>query len=296
MAIQSKLVLENYQYGVHVQKSRQLYMMSDKKIYHGKWLIKNNHPQIIIIEMSQQIAEREQPFYLDVNGHDHIIQTFGSVENSLNLSILVQEYAPLGDLASCLMDDQLHFTQSILLAMFVQIADGMSHVASRKIVHGDLGCRNVLVFRVDADQPVNSLVKITDFGLARWFDQPPVNEDKTVVPIRWCAPEILRHNSHENYSERSDVYSLGVLIWEGLSKSEIPYSFIEKDDDVMKQKIEGKLLSKPNGCDHQLWRIMNNCWHKDPQQRLAFNEIHQQLSNLNISEISYDLITRSSHK
>ena len=294
MAILSKPVLEHYQYGVHVQKGRQLYMMSEKKIYYGRWLIKNSPPEIIIIEMSKQIAEREQPFYLEVNGHDHIIRTFCSIDNSLNLSILVQEYAPRGDLANCLMDEQ--FTQSILRPMFVQIADAMSNVASKQIVHGDLGCRNVLVFRVDADQPANSLVKITDFGLARWFKQPPVNEDKTVVPVRYCAPEILRHNSHENYSERSDVYSMGVLIWEALSKSEMPYSSVEKDEEVKRKKINDERLPQPDVCDRQLWVITNSCWDRDPQQRPTFHEIKEKLSNLSISEISYDLITRSSHK
>jgi serine/threonine protein kinase len=56
--------------------------------------------------------------------------------------------------------------------MFLQIADAMTYVASKGIVHGDLGCRNVLVFQLDPSESRNNLVKLTDFGLARWINQP----------------------------------------------------------------------------------------------------------------------------
>jgi serine/threonine protein kinase len=126
------------------------------------------------------------------------------------------------------MDNRFQFTQQILVPMFAQIADAMSHVASKRIVHGDLGCRNVLVSHVDTSDPRKSLVKITDFGLARWIDRPPTNEDKTIVPIRYCAPEILRNNHHGSFSEKSDIYSMGVLMWEALSNSEVPYAGVAR--------------------------------------------------------------------
>jgi len=295
MAILSKYKLEKYQYGTHVRKGRQLYMMSEKKIYFGEWLIGTNDP-IIIIEMSREIAEREAPFYLEVNGHQNIIRTFGSVDNPSNLTIFIQEYAPQGDLADCLMDNQFQFTQPMLVQIFAQIADAMSYVASKNIVHGDLGCRNILVFQVDSNRPKNNLVKLTDFGLARWIEHPPANEDTTIVPIRYCALEILRHNRHTNYSEKSDVYSMGVLIWEALSNSEIPYSSIAKDEDVKQKKLNNEKLPQPQVCDRQLWVLMNNCWHKDPQQRPTFDEIKGRLLDMNISEVPHDLITASSDK
>jgi serine/threonine protein kinase len=295
MAKLSKYKLKEYQYGVDVRKGRQLYMMSEKKIYFGEWLI-GTTDQIIIIEMSEQIADREAPFYLEANGHENIIRTFGSIGNPSNLTIFIQEFAPEGDLADCLMDNQFQFTQTMLVQMFAQIADAMSYVASKKIVHGDLGCRNVLVFRVDSNRPRNNLVKITDFGLARWIEHPPENEDPTLIPVRYCAPEILRHNHHLSYSEKSDVYSMGVLIWEALSNSEIPYSSVDKDEDVKYKKLNNERLQAPKPCDRQLWVLMNSCWHRDPQKRPTFDEIKDILVEIKISEVSHDLITASSHK
>ena len=47
-----------------------------------------------------------------------------------------------------------------LISWSYQIAKGMAHLASKKIIHGDLAARNVLL----AD---DNIVKICDFGLAR---------------------------------------------------------------------------------------------------------------------------------
>ncbi len=41
-------------------------------------------------------------------------------------------------------------------------------LAYNGIVHGDLACRNVLIFRFDPIEPKRNLVKLTDFGLSRF--------------------------------------------------------------------------------------------------------------------------------
>ena len=60
---------------------------------------------------------------------------------------------------------------------------------------------------------------------------------------------------------------MGVLIWEALSNSEIPYSSTAKDEDVTQKKLSNERLPQPQVCDRQLWvthewsvgiRILNN--------------------------------------
>jgi serine/threonine protein kinase len=136
------------------------------------------------------------------------------------------------------VDNQFEINQGILVQMVIQIADVMSYVASKRIVHADLDCRHVLVFHVDSAEPRNCLVKITDFGLARCIDQSPADEDSRIIPIRYCAPEILRDNRHSTYSDRSDVYSMGALLWEALSNDEMPYSSVDEDYVVKQMKLD----------------------------------------------------------
>ena len=299
MAVLSKLEFERYnlhkyQFGTDVRKKEQLYGMSGKIIYNGKWISRGRDP-IIIVEMNEVITEREARFYLEVNDHNNVIRTLGYIENTSNLTILIQDFAEHTDLANVLMDNKFSFTQSVLKEMFVQVASAMSYVASKKIVHGDLGCRNVLVFRVDPSEPRNNLVKVTDFGLARWMDGAPPGGD-TIVPIRYCAPEILRNNRHSSYSEKSDVYSMGVLIWEALSNSEIPYSSIADDDKVREKKLNNENLSQPIVCDYHLWGLMSNCWKRDPQERPGFAEINNRLMNMKISKVVHGSKADSSHR
>ena len=290
MAILSKYELEKYHFGTDVRRFNQLYGMSGKIIYRGEWISRRKDP-IIIVEMNESIAEREARFYLEVNEHQNIIRTLGYVENTSNLTIFIQEFAQLNDLASVLMDNQLKINLTMFMEMFLQMSDAMSYVASKRIVHEDLGCRNVLVFNVDQAEPTNILVKLTDFGLARWIDSPPSREDKSVIPIRYCAPEILRDNRHSTYSEKSDVYSMGVLFWEALSNSEIPYSSIADDNMVKQAKLDNQKLEKPHECDRRLWKLMKDCWHDDPRQRPNFEQIKERLMQ---TEVSDDTTFRSS--
>ena len=282
MAIQSKLKLEKYQYGIDVRRGRQLYGMSGKILYTGQWISKGTDP-IIIVEMNQVIAEREAFFYQELNGHDHIIRTFGYVENPSHLIIFVQEYAQQGDLANLFMDNRINISQKILLEIFSQVADAMTYVASKSIVHGDLGCRNVLVYKIDASEPKNTLVKITDFGLAR---SSSTIDNTSIIPIRYCAPEILQNNNQSSYSEKSDVYSMGVFMWEALSNGEMPYASIASDNDVKSIKLNNDKLIAPPGCDRQFWILMEKCWSFDPNQRVSFEQIKEQLSEIILSELS----------
>ena len=286
MAIVSKLQLEKYQYGVDVQKLDQLYGLSGKILSRGRWRTRRTDP-IIIVEMNENIARHESFFYRELNGHEHIIQTFGYIENNLNATIYVQEYARHGDLSNLIMDNEILMTQRLLFEMFYQIADAMSYVASKSIVHGDLGCRNVLVYRIDPSNPKNTLVKLTDFGLARALDHPEiVNADSSIIPIRYCAPEILQDNQRGIYSEKSDVYSMGVFMWEALSNGEMPYSSDASDDVVKGKKLKNQKLNRPMVCDRQFWILMEKCWHFQPNQRITFAQMKEELSDMDVTEVT----------
>lgn len=296
MTIPSKLPLEKYQYGIDVQKTRQLYGMSGKVLYFGRWISRRTD-SIIIVEMNESIAKHEAFFYRELNGHDHIIQTLGYVENNLRSTIFVQEYAQRGDLANLMMNNEIRMSQRLLMEIFSQITDAMSYVASKSIVHGDLGCRNILVYRIDSSNPKNTLVKLTDFGLSRVLHHPEmVNEDSSIIPIRYCAPEILQDNNPSNYSEKSDIYSMGVFMWEALSNGEMPYSAIASDDDVQRKKLQDERLNRPVICDRQLWILMETCWAFQPDQRINFEQMKEQLADINIIELTDSRLSISTYQ
>ena len=62
----------------------------------------------------------------------------------------------------------------------------MDYLSSRKVVHGDLACRNILLAR-------NNIVKISDFGLAKYVEYKDYykNEKQGPLPIKWLSIETL---------------------------------------------------------------------------------------------------------
>jgi serine/threonine protein kinase len=282
MAIHSKPEFKKYQFGIDIRLIRHIYGKDDKIISSGEW-IQQRASQCIIVEMITDIGKREAFFYQELNGLDHIIRTFGYIENDLERIIYVQEYAQHGDLFGLLFDTPL--SQLVLIEMFLQIADAMSYTASNSIVHGDLGCRNVLVFKLDPSQPKNNLVKISDFGLARSLNGLSAFGNSVIIPKRYCALEILRNNHQSSYTEKSDVYSMGVLMWEALSKSEFPYSYIADDNLVEQTKLNGEKLNRPPVCDRQLWTLMQLCWENDRDGRPTFEQMKDILSVIKPSEV-----------
>jgi serine/threonine protein kinase len=112
----------------------------------------------------------EALFYVQLSCHPHIVRTFGLVESDPNSVMLVQEYAEKGDLAELMRENNFQPVRNVLVEIFTQIIDAMICLADNKIVHGDLACRNVLVFRCNSNIPEENLVKLTDFGLTKGSD------------------------------------------------------------------------------------------------------------------------------
>lgn len=105
------------------------------------------------------------------------------------------------------------------LKLIVDLCLAVEHAHSKGLIHRDLKPSNVLVTEVDGE-PV---VKVIDFGVAKAFDREP--NDKTIFthPIQfigtptYMSPEQVRWCPDVDF--RSDVYSIGVLLYELLAGS-----------------------------------------------------------------------------
>ncbi|CAF5161067.1 unnamed protein product, partial [Rotaria sp. Silwood1] len=126
---------------------------------------------IILLKIDGARANKEASFYVNVSRHPHIVRTFGLVhedDGDRNSIMLLQEYASEGSLYELLTERKKALDEKILIEIFCQVIDAMSYLSINNIVHGDLACRNVLVFRFDEKNPRNIVVKVTDFGLSRY--------------------------------------------------------------------------------------------------------------------------------
>jgi serine/threonine protein kinase len=83
-----------------------------------------------------------------------------------------------------------------------------------------------------------------------------------------AAPEVIRG---EKYSEKADVFSFGIIMWEVLTRKQ-PFAgsnFMGVSLDV----LEGRRPAVPNDCPIAFKKMMKKCWHADASKRPAMEDV-----------------------
>jgi serine/threonine protein kinase len=136
----------------------------------------------------------------------------------------------------------------------------------------DVAARNCLI-----DE--GNVVKLADFGLTRQLD-PGTNRyllKKTAkLPVRWVALEALETGV---FSQASDVWAFGVLMWEVLSYGELPYVDVG-NVDVQKRVKGGLRLKCPPNANADLFDIAQSCWKLPKKMRPLFSPLDDRLKGL----------------
>ncbi len=154
--------------------------------------------------------------------HPNIAKVFDAGATPEGRPYFVMEYVP--GLPITKYCDKLRLTLHDRLALFTQVCEGVQHAHQKAIIHRDLKPSNVLITEVD-QKPVP---KIIDFGLAkatgaRLGEATLYTEVGGVVGTPdYMSPE-QADSSERNIDTRTDVYSLGVILYE-LLVGVLPFS------------------------------------------------------------------------
>jgi len=198
--------------------------------------------------------------------HPNLVQMIGVVFDWPSV-YLVTEFMGKGSLVDYLRSrGRLHVTKRDQINFACDTSAGMAYLESRKVVHRDLAARNVLI----SD---DSIAKVCDFGLAR---DEAFNQEGGKFPIKWTAPESLRQSK---FSNKSDMWSFGILLWELYSFGRVPYPRIPLAD-VVKHVEKGYRMEAPEGCPPELYTIMRQAWDLNPELRPAFSEVMVRLEEI----------------
>lgn len=207
--------------------------------------------------------------------HPNVVAFYGVVPDGTGGTLAtVTEFMVNGSLKHVLLkkDRSLDRCKKLIIAM--DAAFGMEYLHSKNIVHFDLKCENLLVNLRDPQRPI---CKVGDFGLSR-IKRNTLVSGGVRGTLPWMAPELLNGSSNR-VSEKVDVFSFGISMWEILTGEE-PYA------DMHCGAIIGGIVKNtlrptiPERCDPEWRKLMEQCWAADPEARPSFTEITSRLRTI----------------
>ncbi len=172
--------------------------------------------------------EAEQQVLALMN-HPNVAAVYEAGVNESKEPYIVMEY--IKGYALDIFCDQNKLSLIDRVKLIQQVCDGLGHAHKKGVVHRDINPLNLLV---KGSAAVEASVKIIDFGVAKSCNQELFNQNlKTqlgsfVGTPRYVSPEQLK-NTEENLDIRSDIYSIGVVLYE-LVTGFSPYPINDESD------------------------------------------------------------------
>ena len=169
-----------------------------------------------------------------------------------------------GETLESLLKRSERLEAKLALEIVTQVAAGLAAVHKQKLVHRDVKPSNIMVSLEDGDVVT---AKIIDLGLAKSFDEPGT---QTAISTPGAFAGTPQYASPEQFAGlpvdiRSDLYSLGVTLWEMLT-GEAP--FRGAPSEVMHQHQHAPLpLEKLKDVPPPLVVLLQTLLQKDPAKR-----------------------------
>ena len=183
---------------------------------------------------------------IDYGNDDNIYFIIMHHIDGQNLKFYITTYGPIEPLRA------IHY--------ILQVAEGLDAAYKMGVVHRDMKPQNILVSN-------KGEVKIVDFGLSRSKDSPTItSSDKFMGTAYYTAPEQVM--SSHSADIRSDLYSLGVVLFETLTGYP-PYTGGTVVDIILKHQSEDipSICRIHPGLPYELDAFLQKAMAKQPDAR-----------------------------
>ncbi|CAB4442911.1 unnamed protein product [Rhizophagus irregularis] len=196
-----------------------------------------------------------------------IVKCYGITQDPvIKDHMLIMEYASGGNLHSYLKKNFINIKWITKLAILCQISDGLKTIHQENFIHRDFHSGNILSLKNDHKKWV-----IGDLGLSQPADNSSNDEIYGVIP--YVAPEIFQGAI---FSKESDIYSLGMIMWELTTGCKPFYNIVNTSDIKLIYKvIDGKRPVITNDTPECYSNLMKRCWDSDPSKRPSITEIKE---------------------
>ena len=212
--------------------------------------------------------------------HPNIIRVLGC--GQVPRRFIVVEYLIGGSMENIQLNrdksgcSYLGFRDAIRMAQ--DLASAMDYLHTKadlciKIIHREIKPGNI-GFTEDGR------LKLFDFGVSTRLHRSSSPEDDYVTgrigTVRYMAPEVIRVFP---YSEKADVYSFGICLWESVAGKMFKKNF--KNNDIIRTVSWGGQRPKLyKSWPPALSQLLQSCWDTNPRKRPSFAKILLTLSAL----------------
>ncbi len=190
------------------------------------------------------------------------IATIHDIDEVNGQRYLVLEYIPGGTLQSRLKQlrsEDKEFSVGEVVNYGIQIAEALSHAHRHQIIHRDVKTDNIMLTE-------DGKVKLTDFGLAKILGPAHLTKTgSTLGTAAYMSPEQVRG---EEIDHRSDIFSLGVVLYE-LATSHLPFRGefeTALSYSILNENPSG-VTSVRKSVPQSLERIISRCLEKEKGKR-----------------------------
>ncbi|PKY18543.1 kinase-like protein, partial [Rhizophagus irregularis] len=192
--------------------------------------------------------------------------------------ILVLEYANEGNLRDYLKKKFTYLRWNDKIQMALDITGGLKFIHSKEIIHRDLHSKNILVN--------NGKLLIADFGLSKKLAEITTNSvGNRQGMIEYIEPQCFKNRKYKK-DKKSDIYSLGVLLWE-ISSGRIPFSDCSRDHLLDYYIKNGDREDPIDGTPPKYQKLYQECWNDEPKSRPDIEKVYEILSQLNTENSFY---------
>jgi len=158
-------------------------------------------------EEARRRFERESYIIARLN-HGNIIHVIDRGISKQNMPYFVMEYIEGIDLSAAVKVRDIKHADKI--DIIIQVLKALSYAHKNNVIHRDIKPDNILI-----DDEGN--VKILDFGIAQFYEDQQLQPNKTTSgtvmgTYNYMSPE--QRDSSDNVTEQSDLFSVGVVMYE----------------------------------------------------------------------------------
>ncbi|KAL1022781.1 hypothetical protein UPYG_G00032220 [Umbra pygmaea] len=202
--------------------------------------------------------------------HKHIALLYGVCVRHLE-NIMVEEFVQFGPLDLFMRRQQSPLGTPWKFQVAKQLASALSYLEDKKLVHGFVCTKNILLARDGVDSEGGPFIKLSDPGIPITV----LTREECVDRVPWIAPECLKDPA--NLSVAADKWSFGTTLWEICYDGEVPLKDKKLTEKERFYAAECQLATPDN---IELAQLMTHCMTYEPRKRPFFRAIVRDIDTL----------------